>query len=261
MTTAVVDRPALTTPNPELPSPIPFGRLVSVEWRKTIGTRAARWIMLAVGLVTIGVLAIPLAVPDEIAQTLGEYVFFAGTGLSILLPVVLILSLTSEWSQRTALATFTQEPRRGRVLLAKLSIGILVSVGAAIVAAALGAAALLLSSGLGRDVAWTLSWEGVAALLAFSVLNVLMGMAFGAVLHNTAAAIVLFYLLGVLWSFLGVFEPIRQVAEWLDPNRALGYVQSADWSGRWPEILTALAVWIVLPLIAGAARTIRRDVS
>jgi hypothetical protein len=41
----------------------------------------------------------------------------------------------------------------------------------------------------------------------------------------------------------------------------IGYIQTAEWTGRWPEIATALCVWIALPLVAGAARTIRRDVS
>jgi len=261
MTTAVLDRPGATAQTLDLPLPVPFARLTSVEWRKTVGSRAARWVLLAVGIVMVGVLAVPVAIPGDIDQTFAEYVFFGGTGLSILLPVVLILSLTSEWSQRTVLATFTQEPRRDRVLMAKLVVGVLVSLAGAAVAVVLAAAALLLSSGIGRDVAWTISWQAVVALVAFSVLNVAMGMAFGALLHNTAAAIVLYYLSGIVWGFLGSIGPIEKVAEWLDPIRVIGYIQAAEWTGRWPEIATALCVWIALPLVAGAARTIRRDVS
>jgi len=41
----------------------------------------------------------------------------------------------------------------------------------------------------------------------------------------------------------------------------ISHIQTAEWTGRWPEIATALSVWIALPLVAGAARTIRRDVS
>jgi hypothetical protein len=88
-----------------------------------------------------------------------------------------------------------------------------------------------------------------------------MGMALGALLHNTAASIVVFYLMSVVWAMLGAIDPLRNVVEWLDPNRALEAIQAADWGGRWPETLTALAVWIALPIIAGAARTMRRDVS
>lgn len=261
MTTAVVNRPASSAPLNAIPSGTPLLRLVGVEWRKTTGTRAARWVLLAAALVTVGVLAIPMSFPADIGQTLAEYLDFAGTGLSILLPVVLILTVTSEWSQRTALATFTQEPRRARVLTAKLVVGALVSIGASVIGVGLASAGVLLSGGIGRDVAWTVPWQAVLGLLGFTVLNVALGMAFGVLLHNSAAAIVLFYIQGVLWGVLGGLGPVQNVANWLDPNRAMTYVQSAEWSGRWPEIATALAVWVALPLVAGVVRTLRRDVN
>ena len=40
--------------------------------------------------------------------------------MAILLPVLGIMSATQEWSQRTGLTTFTLEPRRGRVVTAKV---------------------------------------------------------------------------------------------------------------------------------------------
>ena len=39
--------------------------------------------------------------------------------MNILLPVLGIMSVTSEWSQRTAMVTFTLEPSRSRFLAAK----------------------------------------------------------------------------------------------------------------------------------------------
>ena len=39
--------------------------------------------------------------------------------LAMLLPVIGIMAATAEWTQRTGLVTFTLEPRRGRVVLAK----------------------------------------------------------------------------------------------------------------------------------------------
>ena len=39
--------------------------------------------------------------------------------MGILLPVLGILLVTSEWSQRTAMVTFTLEPSRSRVIAAK----------------------------------------------------------------------------------------------------------------------------------------------
>ena len=39
--------------------------------------------------------------------------------MTIILPMIAILSVTSEWSQRSGLTTFTLVPHRGRVILAK----------------------------------------------------------------------------------------------------------------------------------------------
>ena len=39
--------------------------------------------------------------------------------MTVILPIIAILSVTSEWSQRTGLTTFTLVPHRGRVMLAK----------------------------------------------------------------------------------------------------------------------------------------------
>ena len=107
--------------------PIPFRLLLRAEWQKTIGTRAIRWLLAATALITIGALAVPLLFPHDITQSRASYLIWAALGLSRLLPVVLMLTMTAEWSQRTAMTTFTQEPRRGRVLAAKILTGQAVS--------------------------------------------------------------------------------------------------------------------------------------
>ena len=60
--------------------------------------------------------------------------------------MVAILTLTSEWSQRTVPAIFTQEPRRMRVIKAKITVSLMLGASAAafgglVTAAGLGAAA------------------------------------------------------------------------------------------------------------------------
>ena len=119
MTSTTMTHP-VCTPGAETPgatfSGIPFGRLVRVEWGKATDTRAARWLLIAVAATTVGLMLAPVFSPSSIDQSYTSYLGFAAVALSILLPVVSILTLTSEWSQRTALATFTQEPRRMRIV-------------------------------------------------------------------------------------------------------------------------------------------------
>jgi hypothetical protein len=92
---------------------IPFGRLLWAECRKATGTWAA-------------------------------------LGLSRLLPIALMLTMTSEWSQRTALTTFTLEPRRGRVLAAKLTAGMAVTAVGGCLASGIAQAGLAVAAAAGR---------------------------------------------------------------------------------------------------------------
>ena len=53
-----------------------------------------------------------------------------------LLPVLGIMLVTSEWSQRTAMVTFTLEAHRGRVVTAKLVAGLLLALIVSLIATA-----------------------------------------------------------------------------------------------------------------------------
>lgn len=241
------------------PSPIPFRRLLRVEWRKSTDTRSARWLLAAVALATIAAVAIPTARPGDMEQTWQTYLEFAGLGLALLLPAVSILMLTTEWSQRTVLVTFTQEPRRARVLGAKILSGMLLGLAGAVYAGLVSAAGLAVSSALGRTVSWELDGSLVVGLVLFVLLNSLMGMAFGALLHNTAAAIVLFYVLPVVWSLLAI-AALDRVREWLDTAETFSWVLAGSWDGHVAQILVSTAVWVMAPLAVGLVRTFRREV-
>ncbi len=95
-----------------------------MEWRKSIDTRAARWLLTAIALLTAGAAMVPLFLPQEIQQGWPSYLGMTALVLALLLPLVSIMTLTSEWGQRSVLVTFTQEPRRGRVVAAKVLSGL-----------------------------------------------------------------------------------------------------------------------------------------
>jgi hypothetical protein len=76
-------------------------------------TRVASSAYLPGSTTTIAAQAIPLLFPHNVKQSSTSYLTWAGIGLTRLFPVVLILAMTAEWSQRTAMSTFTLEPRRG----------------------------------------------------------------------------------------------------------------------------------------------------
>lgn len=239
-------------------APIPFGRLVRVEWSKATDTRAARWLIALTGAATVLAMLAPLLAPHRIDQSVTSYLGFTLIGLTTLLPVVVIMTLTAEWSQRTVLSTFIQEPRRTRVISAKVVVslimaGIATVFGAVVVAGSLGVAGLI-----GRDITNDLDTSVVVGFVLFVFVNMLMGVAFGALLHNTAASIVAFFLLPTLFGVLGA--AVDSVGRWIDPSRTFQWMQDGEWSGHYAQIGVSLLLWLVLPLAAGLARTARREI-
>jgi ABC-2 type transport system permease protein len=254
LTLATTSRPSTR------PDTVPFLRLFRIEWRKSCDTRAARWILVVIGLLAAGATSVPLVLPAQFQQAWPAYLAPAALVLALLLPVVSILTLTSEWSQRSVLVTFTQEPRRARVVAAKVLSGMALSLLGSAFATALAAGALALSDALGRQVTWDLPARYMVGFVTFVLANSLMGMAFGALLLNTPAAIVLFFVLPTVWTLLS-YGWLTKIGTWLDTAQTFRYVLEADWHGHAYPILVSIGFWIVLPLALGTLRTIRREVS
>ena len=100
------------------PAPIPFRRVAGVELRKMFDTRSGFWLMASIliaALLATG--AVILFAPDD-QISYGVFATAFGFPMAVILPMIAILSVTSEWSQRSGLTTFTLVPRRGRVIAA-----------------------------------------------------------------------------------------------------------------------------------------------
>ena len=253
-----VRTPGADTPGATFPG-IPFGRLVRVEWGKATDTRAARWLLVAVAATTVGLMLAPILSPSSIDQSYTSYLGFAAVALSILLPVVSILTLTSEWSQRTALATFTQEPRRMRIITAKITVSLMLGVGAAVFGGLVTAAGLGVAAASGRTLDANLDAGLLVAFLLYVVLNVMTGVALGALVHNSAAAIVASFVLPIGFALLG--RTSQLVADWLDYSTAFNWLLNGEWSGHTAQILVSVMLWVAIPLAAGLVRTVRREIN
>jgi len=258
MTTHTLDTDAPLMASPV--DPIRFERLLRVEWRKSIDTRAARWLLAVIALLTAGAALVPLCLPQEMHQGWLSYLAVTGLVLALLLPLVSIMTLTREWGQRSVLVTFTQEPRRERVVAAKVLSGLVLALLGAAFAFGISAAAMAVSDLLGRSVAWSVEWKYVAGFMLFVIVNTLMGMASGALLLNTPAAVVLFLVLPTLWTMLS-YGWLENLGRWLDTAQTYRYILESDWGGHTGPILVSLGVWVALPLALGTVRTLRREVS
>ncbi|HEX6526658.1 MAG TPA: hypothetical protein VF070_42575 [Streptosporangiaceae bacterium] len=239
-------------------APIPFGRLLRAELRKTTAVRAARWLLAATALLAIAAEAIPLIFTRDVSQTRGSYLMWSALGLSRLLPIVLMLAMTAEWSQRTAMTTFTLEPRRVRVLAAKVLSGLGISAAGGCFAFLTAEATVTAARAAGHHVALAWNWPQIAGFVTFVLLTGAIGIAIGAALHNTAAAIVTYFALAAAFSLL-MIPALQQAGDWINTGQTFGWMVAGQWSGHVPQITTSAALWIALPLAFGTVRTIRRE--
>lgn len=250
-------------PDPDVRS-IPFSRLLRVELRKLVDTRAGFWLLTAIILITVVVIGVFLFVADPDQLTFINFVGATATPQSILLPVLGILAVTAEWSQRTGLVTFTLEPSRIRIAVAKLVAVTLV--GLVAVGVALGVAALSNVAGMAfMDGAgtWNVGPANVRDFFLLQLIGIVQGFAFGMLLMNTAAAIVLYYVIPIAWNILfSMVDALEQVAPWLDLNTAMApaFDHQTFHGADWAHIAVAGTIWVVLPLVLGLMRLLRREV-
>lgn len=237
---------------------IPFTRLVRVEWIKATDTRAARWLLALVAVSTAGIMLAPVLAPTRFDQTYTRYLEVASIAQVIFLPVIGILMLTSEWSQRSIMTTFTQEPRRIRVVNAKLATSLMLGGGAAVFGGVVTAAGIGLAVASGRTLEGTLSFGDITGYLLYLLLNVLGGVAVGALLQSSATAIAAYFALNAAAALLGTASTL--VDDWIDTETTWTWVIHNEWGGHVPQISVSVLLWVVIPFVGGAVRTLRRDV-
>src|SRR3954465_15282528 len=137
---------------------IPLSRVVRVELRKMFDTRSGFWLIASIAITGfIATIATIAFAPDKD----GTYYNFAkavGFPITVILPMVALLAITSEWSQRSGLTTFTYVPSRQRVVWAKTLSAVIVAVASMLFAFVIGAVGNVAGSTIaGTSTVWDLS--------------------------------------------------------------------------------------------------------
>ena len=236
-----------------------LGRLVAVELRKMVDTRAGFWLQIATVALTVLVVTVRSVVGDAADHTFAAVLDVGLRPAAILLPIAGILLVTSEWSQRTGMITFALVPVRSRVLGAKLVASMVLAVATLAMAVVVVAAGVLVASpGVGGG------WSDVAPLIGQSAVYLTAGMitgaAFGMVLLASAPAIVVLFALPIAWTGIASLSFLATAAPWLDTRLALGSLpREVLNTTQWAHVGTALALWMLLPLLIGTWRITRRE--
>ena len=249
-------------------APVPFGRLVAVETRKSFDTRAGRALTFSIVGLVVAVIAVGVFAFPEDAQDYVDMLSIAGGVLGYFLPILMIMLVTSEWSQRTGLATFTLEPRRPRVMAAKIAAGLGLAVVALVLGAVIAAAGTALSPINGGEAVWNLGYDPVQSFLLTSLIGVLVGFALAMLLRNTPAAIVAYFvytfiLPSVAGALTALIDGFDKVAPWVEFNTAQTPLFTGDYraSGEeWAQIVVSGFIWLVIPFAVGLWRLVKAEV-
>ncbi len=261
MSTAVVE--SIDTVRPG----VPLSRVVRVELRKMFDTRSGFWLMASVAIfATLATLATMIFAPNDQLdfEAFGTAVGFP---MAILLPIVAILSVTSEWSQRTGLISFTLVPHRGQIIKAKAIAALIVAVVSMLLAFVIGAIGNVIGSTVnGVDIVWNIAPIELVYIILANVLGLLVGFMLGVLIRSTPAAIVAYFVysfvLPTIFVLLAAFQDwFKDLQAWID----FGYAQSPLFEGdvngeQWAQLGVSGLIWLVIPLTVGVWAVLRSEV-
>ena len=272
MSTTTVPAPSAAVPRGRtraVPEPIPTRRIAAVELRKMFDTCAGFWLMASIViLAVVATTATIIFAPDD-ELTYEAFATAVGFPMAVVLPMVAILSVTSEWSQRSALTTFTLVPSRGRVIAVKAALTLAIGVVSMLVAAAVGAVGNVVGSSIaGVDLTWNLSVADFSLVVLANVLGMFAGFMLGVLFRSSPAAIVGYFVFslvlpGVAGALGAANDWFRDNGAWVDFNTATGGLfEGADsMTGEaWAQVGLTTAVWVLIPLAIGLRFLMRSEI-
>jgi ABC-2 type transport system permease protein len=247
--------------------PIPLSRVISVELRKMFDTRSGFWLMASIAIAALlATGAVILFAPDE-ELTYSTFAAAIGFPMAVILPMIAILSVTSEWSQRSGLTTFTLVPHRSRVVLAKAIAAVGIAVASMALAMVIGALGTVVGSAItGVDTTWDSSVSDLLYIVLGNVLGLLIGFMLGVLIRNSPGAIVAYFIYSlVLPTIFGILAStatwFRDLQPWVDFNYAQSALFNGDLTGeQWANLGVTGVIWLVIPLIIGVWAVLRSEV-
>lgn len=248
-------------------SRIPFHTLVGVELRKAFDTRSGYWLLVAIAAAGVIATGAVLAFAGDGDLTYDSFAGAIGVPMTILLPVVAILAVTGEWSQRAGLTTFTLVPHRGRVVRAKFVVTVAIGIASMALALAVGALGNVVATGLkGIDTTWDLSFTSILYIVGADLIGMTVGFMLGVLTRNSAGAIVAYFSYWFVVPTLSMVLATNQswfekAQPWVDFNYDQGRLYDGGFSATdWSQLAVTGTIWLLLPLAFGLWRVVRAEV-
>ncbi|MCW2845109.1 MAG: hypothetical protein JWN22_3025 [Nocardioides sp.] len=261
------ERPSDSTRPRPVPSPIPLRRIMSVELRKSFDTRSGFWLLASIGIAALVATGAVLLFAPSDELTYDTFAAAVGFPMVVILPMVAILSVTGEWSQRSGLTTFTLVPHRSRVILAKAIVAVGIGVVSILMAFAIGALGNLVGTAIsGTETVWDVGWIEVGNIVLANVLGLLVGFMLGVLIRNSAGAIVAYFVYSFVLPTLTMLlangqQWFHDLQPWVDFNFTQGALFNGTLNGEeWAQLGVTGAIWLVVPLAVGVWSVLRSEV-
>jgi ABC-2 type transport system permease protein len=249
--------------------PIPLTRITAVELRKMFDTRSGFWLIASIAITSVlAAGGVVLWAPDG-NLTYSTFATAIRFPVVIILPLIAILAVTSEWSQRTGLTTFTLVPHRGRIITAKAISSFAIAVAAMVLAFAVGALGNLLGAAVrGSALVWDVSRTQCLYYVLGMVLSLLIGFMLGVLIRASTGAIVAYFILTFLVpTVFGLLAESQQwfhdLQPWVDIQFAQAglFVFAQSLTGQeWAHIGVTGLTWLVIPMAVGLRFVMRAEV-
>jgi ABC-2 type transport system permease protein len=246
---------------------IPLSRVVRVELRKMFTTRSGFWLIASIAITGLIATIATIAFAPDKDLTYYNFAKAVGFPITVILPMVALLSITSEWSQRSGLTTFTYVPSRRRVVWAKTVSSVTVAVASMVFAFAVGAVGNVVGSTIaGTQMVWDLSVGHAATIVLGNLVSLLTGTMIGMLLRSSAGGLVTYFVVTLLVPNLSGLlatsqDWFKHLQPWVDLNFAQTFMFEGMHTGaQWSHITTAVGLWIVVPGLFGLRRVMRSEV-
>jgi ABC-2 type transport system permease protein len=250
-------------------TPIPLTRITAVELRKMFDTRSGFWLIASIAITSLlaaGGVILWAPADDLTYSTFATAIRFP---VVIILPLIAILAVTSEWSQRTGLTTFTLVPHRSRIITAKAISAVAIAIAAMVLAFAVGALGNLVGAAIrGSTVVWDVTLTQCLYYVLGMVLSLLIGFMLGVLIRASTGAIVAYFILTFLVpTVFGLLAESQQwfhdLQPWVDIQFAQAglFVFAQSLTGQeWAHIGVTGLTWLVIPMAVGLRFVMRAEV-
>lgn len=248
---------------------VPLTRIAAVELRKMVDTRSGFWLIASIAILAVLVTAGVIVFTPDGQLTYRSFPSAIRLPVDVMLPLVAILAVTSEWTQRSGLTSFTLVPHRRRVIAGKAIASVTIALAAMATTFAVGALGNLLGAAVtGSPLVWDVTVIQALYYVLGMVLGLLVGFMFGVLIRASTGAIVAYFvyslLLPGLLGWLAVSQQwFADLQPWTDLAFAVGAlfnVGEALAAQQWANLGVTTFAWVVVPLLVGLRLVMRAEV-